>query len=257
MHRDLKPANILVRAGGDGNLEYKITDFGLGAVATRQSIQMSQCGSRGQVALHSVLGAFTPLYAPPQQTLGGQPDPRDDVYALGVIWYQLLTGDLSRGCPTGARWQDRLKNQGMPTQQIDLLSACIEEDPQDRISHAGILSEELTEALNQQNKKGHSQESGIQDLTQDYAAQLRESAEAWAFAGKYHGNPSFHELLAFINGLADQGMVGGSRLTRAQAEVILCEVCAQWQAAGKNERKQEERAKAEKSKKEDKSGFSK
>src|SRR5207253_11235524 len=40
----------------------------------------------------SLRGAHTPIYASPQQVRGEAPDPRDDVHALGVIWYQLLTG---------------------------------------------------------------------------------------------------------------------------------------------------------------------
>ena len=39
-------------------------------------------------------GAFSPLYASPQQLAGADPDSRDDVFAAGVIWYQILTGDL-------------------------------------------------------------------------------------------------------------------------------------------------------------------
>ena len=56
-------------------------------------------------------GSYTALYASPQQRRGEGPDPRDDIHALGVIWHQLLTGDLTSGVPGGLHWMEDLKER--------------------------------------------------------------------------------------------------------------------------------------------------
>src|SRR5262245_591800 len=128
VHRDLKPANILVQAGTNGAVQCKIADFGIGGLVTRPDLLP---GTRLAVppglSLATVArGSYTPLYASPQQMRGEPPDPRDDVYSLGVIWYQLLTGDLSRGVPSGVRWLNELKQRGMSEPLVELLASCVE-----------------------------------------------------------------------------------------------------------------------------------
>ncbi|MCO5169398.1 MAG: serine/threonine protein kinase [Planctomycetes bacterium] len=78
VHRDLKPANVIVD-GRDGRA--KVTDFGLARDLSRPS-DLTQPGA--------VLG--TPYYMAPEQVRGEPVDARADVYALGVILYELLTG---------------------------------------------------------------------------------------------------------------------------------------------------------------------
>ena len=114
VHRDLKPSNILVERGDDGNVVLRVTDFGIGGLATQSLLEKSRSSSSLVGNMASVLtGSYSPLYASPQQVRGDKPDPRDDVYALGVIWYQLLTGDLSSPAPTGRRWVDEVRDRGM------------------------------------------------------------------------------------------------------------------------------------------------
>lgn len=83
IHRDLKPANILVLKRPPHPF-IKILDFGL-AKLRGPSQQQSE-----QTAVGTVVG--TPTYMAPEQCLGDPVDPRTDVYALGVMLYELLTG---------------------------------------------------------------------------------------------------------------------------------------------------------------------
>jgi serine/threonine protein kinase len=168
VHRDLKPANILMslvpcplsleedkgqgtRDKGQGTrdkgLILKITDFGIGSVAAQEAIRESRQGTatRGGVLASSLRGSHTPLYASPQQMRGDPPDVRDDVHALGVVWYQMLTGDLGSGAPTGL-WAEDLEDAGLSRDLIRLLGACVAARPERRPRDAAALAEQL-EAL--------------------------------------------------------------------------------------------------------------
>ena len=96
IHRDLKPANILVQSREDGDFHLRVTDFGIGQFAAREAIEHTRHGvTTGQQLVSVVRGAYTRLYASPEQIDGKMPDPRDDVHALGIIRFQLQTGLLA------------------------------------------------------------------------------------------------------------------------------------------------------------------
>jgi serine/threonine protein kinase len=150
VHRDLKPSNILVqRDGTRGACSLKIADFGISALAAGQAIADATHGatSRGETAALTLRGACTPLYASPQQLQGKAPDSRDDVHALGVIWYQMLSGDLTRGRPSGSSWRKHLSARGMSEPLMDVLDRCLDDDPSVRPDDAGVLYRSLDTAL--------------------------------------------------------------------------------------------------------------
>jgi serine/threonine protein kinase len=134
VHRDLKPANILV----DGDT-LKLADFGLGSANVTRAIQASRIGAttislltaNEQASLFR--GAGTPLYMSPEQRRGANPDPRHDLYSLGVIWFQLLIGDTTRELHAG--WAKELVvRHNVPRAHIELIELCVgwfEERPKD------------------------------------------------------------------------------------------------------------------------------
>jgi formylglycine-generating enzyme required for sulfatase activity len=143
VHRDLKPANILLQprqAGGSFGL--RVADFGIGGVAARQACEQSVRGSTLEQFLATALrGSHTPLYASPQQMDGAPPDPRDDVHALGVIWYQLLTGDLTHATPLD--WREELDRLGVPEAHQKVLASCLASKAEKRLPNAARLAEGL------------------------------------------------------------------------------------------------------------------
>ncbi|MBA4063978.1 MAG: hypothetical protein C0501_09755 [Isosphaera sp.] len=144
-HRDLKPANILTTRA-DGKVRLKVTDFGIGGIAAAHALEVWAGGGRdtaGGGGSTLSVGSCTPLYASPQQRAFGPPDPRDDVYALGVIWYQMLTGDTTREAPRGGAWKKRLGESGAAREMIALLERCVEDDPAERPADARVFAEEL------------------------------------------------------------------------------------------------------------------
>lgn len=93
LHRDLKPSNILVDAGGD----VKLLDFGIAKM-------LGDRASAGDSALTRHGGApMTPDYAAPEQIAGRPLGTSCDVYALGVMLYELLTGQRPYRLPRGSR----------------------------------------------------------------------------------------------------------------------------------------------------------
>ena len=78
IHRDLKPANVMI----DGRGQVRITDFGLATVLEDDRSQ------------HSLVG--TPAYMAPEQLLNGETSERSDIYSLGLVLYELFTGQVAR-----------------------------------------------------------------------------------------------------------------------------------------------------------------
>jgi serine/threonine protein kinase len=148
VHRDLKPANVLVQHRPAARPAPRIADFGIGGVASRQALLQSKRRGSGASFLTTALrGSHTPLYASPQQIAGKAPDPRDDVHALGVVWYQMLTGDLSKGRPSGRGWKKQLAERGMKAELLDLLEACVDDEPDERPRDAAELAKRLAALL--------------------------------------------------------------------------------------------------------------
>lgn len=87
IHRDLKPENIMVEQRRDQPDFVKVLDFGIAKL-------QESSGSEGQALTRAGFVCGTPEYMSPEQASGAEIDPRSDLYAVGVILYQCLTGVL-------------------------------------------------------------------------------------------------------------------------------------------------------------------
>lgn len=133
IHRDLKPANILLTKTG----EARITDFGVARSA----------GSTGITGSGVVIG--TPAYLSPEQARADKLDGRSDLYALGLILYEMLTGVLPFRNGTAAEMlaqrlfrtpdpPDKLKS-GLPPLAVQLCAALLEIRPAHRLQSADAI----------------------------------------------------------------------------------------------------------------------
>jgi len=134
VHRDLKPSNILVRTGG----ETKITDFGLA-----RSPDDARLTASGELF-------GTPAYMAPEQVLGDAPAPPMDVYALGVVLYEMLSGrpPFEGGAPVAVAMKHvqetptdvRVLSSQTPRGLGDLVMQCLAKDASGRHSAAEMAS---------------------------------------------------------------------------------------------------------------------
>ncbi|MCC6232553.1 MAG: protein kinase [Verrucomicrobiales bacterium] len=145
LHRDLKPSNVMLDPHG----EPRILDFGL-AKFTAADLEATLPGV--------VLGS--PSYMPPEQALGRSTDARSDVYALGAILYELITGrapfraDSALETLRLVREEDpappRLLLPRIPRDLETICLHCLSKDPADRYPTAQALAEDLERFLNQE-----------------------------------------------------------------------------------------------------------
>lgn len=134
IHRDLKPDNVLVARGADGTEQVKVVDFGIAKTAGR-SANLTQTGF--------MVG--TPDYMSPEQIAGGVLDARTDLYSLGCILYEMLTGVRPfAGSPqenlfkrlTEAAPHPRATNAAIPEALDALVVHSLAREPAQRIASA-------------------------------------------------------------------------------------------------------------------------
>ncbi|HEY9715237.1 MAG TPA: protein kinase [Chroococcales cyanobacterium] len=85
IHRDLKPSNMILTAADDGTDFIRIVDFGIAKVATLDGVATQELTKTGDI-----IGS--PMYMSPEQCMGEALDSRSDIYSLGCVMYEGLTG---------------------------------------------------------------------------------------------------------------------------------------------------------------------
>ena len=148
VHRDLKAENVLVVASADGKREtVKVLDFG---IATRGDPSSSRMTSPG-------VAVGTPEYMAPEQAFGARPEPAFDIYAIGVLMFEMLTGAppfvsdrpvqvLSIKAATPAP-RVTTQRSDVPRAVADLIAECLEIDPEERPRTAGEIADRLEAIL--------------------------------------------------------------------------------------------------------------
>lgn len=139
IHRDLKPANVLLAADGTP----KLTDFGVARIGDAPGTMLTQIGS--------ILG--TVAYLSPEICEGGSYDEKTDVWAFGVLIYQMLTGrvpfeEASAVATIAAILGDDLPDPrqfrpDIPADVVDLLKKMLTKDPAGRIASARAVGAEI------------------------------------------------------------------------------------------------------------------
>lgn len=137
IHRDLKPQNVMIDSEGNA----RIMDFGIARTLKGEGI----------TADGVVIG--TPEYMSPEQVEGKEVDPRTDIYALGTILYEMMTGrvpfkgkspiSIAFKHKTEKPKDPRMYNDQIPEELSRLVLKCMEKDKEKRYQNVGELLEEL------------------------------------------------------------------------------------------------------------------
>ena len=135
IHGDIKPANILITTEN----RTKLTDFGMARLSSHDNGDTSLLG--------------TPAYWCPEQIMGRPQDMRSDVFSLGVVLYEMLTGispfagdSLQKVCNhvlSSTPLPVSRLNPSVPTTVDEVLSACLAKDPKQRFPTAEAMAEQL------------------------------------------------------------------------------------------------------------------
>ena len=141
IHKDIKPSNVLMREDAPGHATPVLADFGIGMVTDASQFEklgITQAGfTMSLVEGNDSSRTGTRMYAPPESLIGKPPTVQTDVYALGVLLYQLAVGDLQRPLATG--WE---KGVADPILRADI-AAATEGDTEDRLRDVGSLLDRL------------------------------------------------------------------------------------------------------------------
>ncbi len=172
VHRDIKPENIVVaqtRSGGDF---VKVLDFGLAKL--REASDLNEVTMSGQVV-------GTPFYMAPEQIHGNPVDGRADIYSLGAVMYEALTGEpVFRGPSPIAVFTKHLTKEPIPPRQRNpdkliapaleqITMRCLKKAPEDRFQRIEDLQEALLKHLG---GSGHSEVESLINSTRLQALQV-------------------------------------------------------------------------------------
>lgn len=143
IHKDIKPTNILVRSGDPTRIEVLLSDFGIAALEDTEALDRLGVTAAGftlpasERALRGSSESGTRLFMAPELLAGRRATIQSDIYALGVLLFQLVVGDFRR--PIGMGWEKSIEDELLRAD----IAECIAGDPLERLSDARILAQRL------------------------------------------------------------------------------------------------------------------
>ena len=216
VHRDLKPANVMVT--GDGRV--KVLDFGLAKETQPKVVGDATLSFAAKTEAGVVMG--TPAYMSPEQVTGDVVDHRTDIFSLGVMLYEMATGQRPfQGRSSAELASSILRDTPQPIAEMrtdlpgDLarvVRRCLEKDPRRRVQTARDVGNELRDLARQP-----SASAAVLDPTRPAAADssgaMRREEGFWVAVLPFKYSGANADLTALAEGLTEDIVTGLSRFS--------------------------------------------
>ena len=179
IHQDLKPSNLLVSQRPEGGWGVRLTDFGSGRLLQSERLakfRITQFGLLSADALTSCSSSATPLYVAPELLAGQTASEQSDVYALGVLLYQLLVGNLRQ--PLAPGWERNIEDDLLRED----ISRATDFDPTQRLAHVAELCERLATLDARRAEQARIRDAHIAAAEARVAEQCRQARRGWMIA---------------------------------------------------------------------------
>ncbi len=140
LHKDVKPGNILIGAGRGGQPRAKLTDFGIGRITDKERLvdaDITFIGMTRTAKTERGVSSGTRLYMAPEVLEGKASTIQADIYALGVVLYQAVVGELDRAVASG--WRRNVDDELL----AEDIAACVDVAPERRPASALEIAERL------------------------------------------------------------------------------------------------------------------
>jgi serine/threonine protein kinase/class 3 adenylate cyclase len=141
LHKDIKPSNVLMVVDDNGSVYPRLTDFGIGILTDRSRLahyNITEIGfTASNLTVNDSSRTGTRMYSPPESQLEKPHTVQGDVFALGVLLYQMAVGDLRR--PFAAGWERDIPD---PLLRQDIASA-VEGEASRRLANAASFAKNL------------------------------------------------------------------------------------------------------------------
>lgn len=181
LHKDLKPANLLIDLDAAGAPHVKLSDLGSGHLLDPRRLDALQITRLGLTGTAAEADSGTPLYVAPERLAGQQATVQSDIYALGILLYQLIVGDLKR--PLAPGWEADIAD---PLLREDVHAAAAG-DPAQRLREGAELAQRLRTLAARRTERARRENAALE------AERLRAALErarirrgwAWLSAGVF------------------------------------------------------------------------